>query len=61
MQTETNVKASYRDLWSLAAAKLRDKDRSHIFHLTTDVESLRAAVEDRKRECVEKQWCVPSK
>ena len=61
MRIEANTKASYRDLWSLAAAKLKDKDRSHIVHLTTDVQSLRAAVEERKRECTEKQWCLPSK
>ena len=56
-----NAKASPRDLWGLAAAKLKDKDKCHVLHLTTDLESLRAAVEERKRECVEKQWFVNSR
>lgn len=61
MQAQAKIEASYRDLWSQAAAKLKDKDRSHILHLTIDLESLRAAVEERRQECVEKQWFVPSK
>lgn len=61
MQLQANIGASYRDLWSQAAAKLKHKDRSHILHLTIDLESLRAAVEERQQECVEKQWFVPSK
>ena len=56
-----NAKASPRDLWGLAAAKLKEKDKCHVLHLTTDLESLRAAVEERKRECVEKQWFVNSR
>ena len=42
-------------------AKLKDKDKTHVIHLTVDPQSLRAAVEERQWECVEKQWYVNSK
>lgn len=55
------LKDSYRELWSIAAAKLKDKDKGHVLHLAVDIETLRAAVTERQRECVEKQWCVNRK
>lgn len=61
MRAQADIEASYRDLWSQAAAKLKDKDKSYIVHFNLDLESLRAAVKERQQECVEKQWFVPSK
>ena len=45
----------------MAAAKLKDKDRVHVVHLTVDMESICAAVRERQQECAEKQWCVIGK
>lgn len=61
MPPQADMEASDRDLWTQAAAKLKDKDKSHIVHFDLDLESLRAAVKERQQECVEKQWFVPSK
>ena len=59
LSVQANVN-SLRDLWGLAVAKLKDKDKCRVPQLTGDLEHLRIAVEERQRECVEKQWCVSS-
>ncbi|KAL8826680.1 MAG: hypothetical protein Q9170_007310 [Blastenia crenularia] len=47
-----------QNLWSLAAAKLEDKDKQHVPHSSLDIDDLRAAASERQRECVQKQWRV---
>lgn len=47
------------DLWSLAAARLRDKDKKTLdFGTTVDLQDLLSSVKDSKDECQRKQWVV---
>lgn len=49
------------NLWSLAAARLRDKNRKILdFGTTVDMQDLLSSVKDSKDECQRKQWVVNS-
>ena len=55
----TDEPLCYRNLWDLAASQLSDKNKACInFSSTTKLDDLLAAVNDKKRECQEKQWTV---
>ncbi len=48
-----------RDLWALAAENLGQKDKDSLRELnatTTRVEDVAGAVEERKKECKDRQW-----
>lgn len=47
------------DLWALAAENLRQKDKDSLRELkatTTRIEDVAIAVEERKKECKDRQW-----
>ena len=47
------------DLWSLAAARLRDEDRKILdFGATVNLDELLSNVKDSRYECQRKQWTV---
>lgn len=47
-------------LWELAASRLRDKDKAFIdFGSPIKLYDLLSTVQDKQKECIEKQWGIP--